>query len=114
MSPDSLLLSLRQHRRRTTAQLLAEFGVSRATLMRAVHAAGPAVLTIGRARRTSYAVRRLLRGSSAPLPVFRVDSQASAEQAGELHLAHPDGAFDVAVSLRVLPIRIPHCARVAT
>src|SRR5947209_11747220 len=93
MSPDSLLLNLRQHHRRATAQLLAEFGVSRATLMRAVHAAGDSVLTIGRARRTSYAARRLLRGSSARLPVFRVDSHASAEQAGELHLAHPDGCL---------------------
>jgi HipA-like C-terminal domain len=93
MSPDSLLLSLRRHHRIATAQLLAEFGVSRATLMRAVQAAGASVLTIGRARRTSYAARRLLRGSSAPLPVFRVDRQASAEQAGELHLAHPDGCL---------------------
>jgi hypothetical protein len=93
MSPDSLLLNLRQHHRRATAQLLAEFGVSRATLMRAVQAAGASVLTIGRARRTSYAARRPLRGSSSPLPVFRVDRQASAEQAGELHLAHPDGCL---------------------
>jgi hypothetical protein len=93
MSPDLLLLNLRQHHRRATAQLLAEFGVSRATLMRAVRAAGASVLTIGRARRTSYAARRLLRGSGAPLPVFRVDRQASAEQAGELHLAHPDGCL---------------------
>ena len=61
--------------------------------MRAVQAAGASVLTIGRARRTSYAARRLLRGSSAPLPVFRVDRQASAEQAGELHLAHPDSCL---------------------
>ena len=61
--------------------------------MRAVQAAGASVLTIGRARRTSYAARRLLRGSSTPLPVFRVDRQASAEQAGELHLAHPDGCL---------------------
>jgi hypothetical protein len=82
MSPDSLLLSLRQHHRRATAQLLAEFGVSRATLMRAVRAAGASVLTIGRARRTSYAARRLLRGNGAPLSVFRVDRQGSAEQAG--------------------------------
>jgi hypothetical protein len=93
MSPDSLLISLRQHHRRGTAQLLAEFGVSRATLMRAVRAAGASVLTIGRARRTSYAARRLLRGSGAPLPVFRVDRQGGAEQAGELHLAHPDGCL---------------------
>lgn len=61
--------------------------------MRAVQAAGGSVLTIGRARRTSYAARRPLRGSGAPVPVFRVDRQAGAQQAGELHLAHPDGCL---------------------
>ena len=75
------------------AQLLGQLGVSRATLMRAVRAAGDSVLTIGRARRTAYAARRQLRGSSVPLPVFRVDRNASASQVGHLHLAHPDGCL---------------------
>jgi hypothetical protein len=59
--------------------------------MRAVRAAGSEVLTIGRARRTSYAARRLLRGSADPLPVFQVDEQGGSEQVGHLNLAHPDG-----------------------
>jgi hypothetical protein len=58
--------------------------------MRAVRAAGPEVVTIGRARRTSYAARRRLRGSAEPLPVFQVDEQGQSEQVGHLNLAYPD------------------------
>jgi hypothetical protein len=72
-------------------ELRAALSVSRATLMRAVHAAGPEVLTIGRARRTSYAARRRLRGSADPLPVFQIDEQGGSEQVGRLNLAYPDG-----------------------
>lgn len=73
------------------AELLGALGVSRATLMRAVRAAGPEVLTIGRARRTSYAARRPLRGSAAPLPVFQVNMQGGSEEVGRLNLAYPEG-----------------------
>src|SRR5882757_10779437 len=72
--------------------LLATLGISRATLMRAVRAAGPEVLTIGRARRTSYAARRHLRGSADPLPLFQVDEQGGSEQVGRLNLAYPEGS----------------------
>ncbi len=60
--------------------------------MRAVHAAGREVIAIGRARRTSYAARRRLRGSADPLPVFQVDEQGGSEQVGSLNLAYPDGS----------------------
>jgi len=60
--------------------------------MRAVRAAAPEILTIGRARRTSYAARRRLRGSAAPLPVFQVDTQGGSEEIGQLNLAYPDGS----------------------
>jgi len=59
--------------------------------MRAVHAAGSEVLTIGRARRTYYAARRRLRGSADPLPIFQVDERGGSEQVGRLNLAYPDG-----------------------
>jgi hypothetical protein len=59
--------------------------------MRAVRAAGPEVLTIGRARRTSYAARRRLRGRADPLPVFQVNPLGGSEQVGRLDLAYPDG-----------------------
>jgi hypothetical protein len=60
--------------------------------MRAVRAAGPEVVTIGRARRTSYAARRRLRGSADPLPVFQIDEHGEGEQVGHLNLAYPEGS----------------------
>jgi hypothetical protein len=93
MTPDLLLQTLRKQGRLPSARLLAELGISRPTLMRAMRAAGPSVLTTGRARRTSYAARRPLRGNTSPLPVFRVDRRARAVHAAELHLAHPEGCI---------------------
>jgi hypothetical protein len=87
-----LIQTLRARPHLPTGELLAALSVSRATLMRAVRAAGPEVLTIGRARRTAYAARRRLRGSADPLPVFQIDEQGGSEQVGRLHLAYPDGS----------------------
>jgi HipA-like C-terminal domain len=89
---ENLIRTLRARPHVPTAELLAALGVSRATLMRAVRAAGPEVLTIGRARRTSYAARRLLRGSADPLPVFQVNEQGGSAEVGRLNLAYPDGS----------------------
>jgi hypothetical protein len=88
---ETLIRTLRARPHLPAADLLATLGVSRATLMRAVGAAGSEVLTIGQARRTSYAARRRLRGSADPLPVFRVDERGGTEQVGRLNLAYPDG-----------------------
>ncbi len=89
---ETLIQTLRSRPHLPAAELLAALKVSRATLMRAVRAAGPEVLTIGRARRTAYAARRRLRGSADPLPVFQVDEQGGSEQVGRLNLAYPDGS----------------------
>ena len=89
---ETLIKTLRARPHLPTGELLAALSVSRATLMRAVRAAGPEVLTIGRARRTSYAARRQLRGSTDPLPVFQIDEQGGSEQVGRLNLAYPDGS----------------------
>src|SRR6185437_15343804 len=72
--------------------LLSALDVSRATLMRAVRTAGLEVLTIGRARRTSYAARRRLRGRADPVPVFQVAEQGGSDEIGRLNLAYPDGS----------------------
>ena len=90
-APGDLISKLRRTGKVPAGELRAQLDVSRATLMRAVQAEGSAVLTVGRARRTAYAARRLLRGSADPLPVFRVDRAGRGEQVGHLHLAHPDG-----------------------
>ena len=89
---EKLIRTLRARPHIPAAELLATLGVSRVTLMRAVRAAGPAVLTVGRARRTSYAARRLLRGSANPIPVFQVDEHGGSEEVGRLNLAYPDGS----------------------
>src|SRR5512140_1603324 len=89
---EALLRTLRTRPNLPAADLLATLAISRATLMRAVRASAPEVLTIGRARRTSYAARRPLRGSLDPLPLFQVDEQGGSEQVGHLDLAYPEGA----------------------
>lgn len=66
-------------------------GASRPTLSRAVRAAAGALIVRGRARRTRYAARRALRGSLAPLPLFRIDREGTPHQIAELDLVHPDG-----------------------
>src|SRR6185312_2379654 len=89
--PDVLIRVLRTRPHIPASHLRAALGVSRATLMRAVHAAGPEVLITGRARRTYYAARRRLRGRPDPLPVFQVDERGGSQQLGRLSLAYPDG-----------------------
>jgi hypothetical protein len=89
---ETLIKTLRARPHLPAGELLEALDVSRATLMRAVRAAGPEVVTIGRARRTSYAARRRLRGSADPLSVFQIDEQGRLEQVGHLNLACPDGS----------------------
>lgn len=91
LTTQALLQLLRRHPALPAAELLLRTGVSRATLMRAVRSAGPSVLNFGRARRSAYAARRPLRGSEAPLPVFRVEASGGSHQVGQLHLAYPHG-----------------------
>ena len=74
-------------------RVLEGLGTSRATLMRTVQAAGDGVITMGQTRRRAYAARRPLRGSLAPLPVFRIDTAGEPHQIGQLHLAHGHGCW---------------------
>jgi predicted DNA-binding transcriptional regulator YafY len=87
--PANILAVLRQ-RGRLGARTLAEaLGISRATLMRAVRNAGEQIVTLGRARRTTYAARRLLRGSATPLPLYQVNAHGDVQELGRLHLTSP-------------------------
>ncbi|MTV36491.1 type II toxin-antitoxin system HipA family toxin YjjJ [Duganella radicis] len=65
--------------------------LSRATMMRMVRELGDKVVVRGAARRTSYAARRPLRGSSASLPVYRVDRKGRGEQIATLDPIYPAG-----------------------
>ena len=67
-----LIRLLRLRGRQPAGDLARLLGISRPTLMRTVRAAGDTVVAQGRARRTAYAARRALRGSMAPLPLYRV------------------------------------------
>lgn len=88
---DELLKALRTWRRMPAGQVLKMLGVSRPSLMRAVRELGPQIITRGRARRTSYAASRALRGQAQTLPLYRIDTQGQAHQAAMLQLCHPAG-----------------------
>lgn len=88
---DRLVSTLRTWQRMPAGRLLELLQVSRPTLMRAVRAAGPAVIARGSARRTAYAARRALRGDMNPLPLYRIDAHGDAAEVARLHLTYPDG-----------------------
>lgn len=89
---EELLRVLRARPNIPAAELRTALGVSRPTLMRLVRAAGPAVLTIGRGRRTAYAARRPLAADNSPLPIFRIDEKGRYDHVAQLHLACPHGS----------------------
>jgi hypothetical protein len=89
--PD-IVARLRVWGRLSAAELRMRLGVSPATLMRAAREAGVKVIVRGRARRSTYAARRELRGSIAPIPVYRIDENGAAHEQGQLNLAYPDGS----------------------
>ncbi|MDP3082848.1 MAG: HipA domain-containing protein, partial [Rubrivivax sp.] len=86
-----ILTALRLRGPTQAGELLKALGVSRPTLMRLVRSAGDHVVVRGSARRTTYAARRALRGSHAPLPLYRVDGQGDVTQVAQLDLTHPEG-----------------------
>ena len=88
---DDLLQTLRSSHRVRARELLERLQVSRATLMRAVRAAGPLVVARGQARRTAYAARRTVRGTLESLPLFRVDEQGRAHEVATVVPTYPGG-----------------------
>ncbi|MFN4103171.1 MAG: type II toxin-antitoxin system HipA family toxin YjjJ [Tepidimonas sp.] len=90
---EDLLRLIRRRQLLPAQEAVSALGISRPTLMRLVRSAGDAVLPIGQGRRRAYAARRPLRGSHAPLPLYRVDASGLAHAVGHLHLAHPSGTW---------------------
>jgi len=86
-----IISTLRLNGRLQAGDLARSLAVSRATLMRLARAAGDAIIVRGNARRTTYAARRALRGSSAALPLFRVDEHGDVHDIARLDLVYPDG-----------------------
>ncbi len=74
------------------ADLAQALDISRATLSRAVAAAGDRVVRMGRARDSRYALRREIRGESS-WPVYRIDTDGAVHDIGTLTALHRDEFF---------------------
>lgn len=88
---ERLLHALRTRHKMPAAALLEHLGVSRATLMWAVHDLGPQVIALGKERRTAYAARRSVRGPLQAIPLYRIDEQGRPHESALLHPLHPQG-----------------------
>jgi hypothetical protein len=91
LSPADLVRALRTHRPAKASALAAALGVSQATLSRALRAIGSDLVVRGVGRRTRYAVRRPVRGSAAPIPLYAIDAQGRGAQIAELDGTEPAG-----------------------
>lgn len=87
-TPDDVLRTLRASGRLGAAALVERLGISRATLMRAVQALGPQVLAMGRARRSSYAATRPIRGALVQLPLYGIDAEGEVQELATLVPLH--------------------------
>ena len=71
--------------------------VSAPTMVRILREARADIIRIGNTSNTRYFLRRSLPGVGGSFPVYAIDRQGQAEQAGELHLIEPNGSLlDVA------------------
>ena len=86
-----LLRTLRTWHRLPAGELRERLEISRPTLMRAILALGPDVVTRGQARRTAYAARRPVRGNTAAIPLFRVDEAGRGSEVALLDPLYPHG-----------------------
>ena len=71
------------------ADLAAKLGVSGVALHRQLKRAQAEVVSLGKARRTRYALRRALRGDAADIPLYQVDETGRAELLAPLTLVRP-------------------------
>lgn len=87
----SVLQALRTWHKMPAGDLADHLRISRATLMRAIQALGREVVTRGKARRTAYAARRLVRGSNASIPLFRIDGTGRGTEVASIDPIYPQG-----------------------
>jgi len=91
---DDLTRILRAYPRAGSKELCARLnGISRATLTRALKTLGDAAIIGGESRRTRYALRRPLRGNTAPIPLYRIDEHGQGHEIGQLALTYPEGSL---------------------
>lgn len=90
---DRLYAVLSRQSPASAAALAKELGVSVPTLHRLLGEAGPHVLAAGKARRARYALRRSVRGAASDFPVYEIDREGRASQAGTLTTIFPNGTW---------------------
>lgn len=92
MNPaEQVLQEVRTWHRLPAGTLVNRLHISRATLMRAVQMLGRSLVTRGNARRTAYAARRSIRGSTLSIPIFRVDENGCGAEIATLDAIYPAG-----------------------
>lgn len=77
----------------SAAELADAVGVSVATLHRLLGELDDQVLSVGKARRARYALRRPLRGDASDLPLYEVDTEGWAEAIARLTPVSPQGTL---------------------
>jgi hypothetical protein len=88
---DDLLQALRLWQRLPAGELTRRLNISRATLMRAVRLLGERVVSRGKARRTAYAARRAVRGSTASISLFQIDRAGGGAAVATIDPVYPHG-----------------------
>jgi hypothetical protein len=87
----AVIETLRTWQRQQAGELLKRLGISRPSLMRAIKELDGQVVSRGRARRTTYAARRAIRGKQDPLPLYSIDELGRAHELGILEPIYPVG-----------------------
>jgi hypothetical protein len=97
LARDRLPALLRRQPGARSADLAAAAGTSLPTLNRMLKEVSADIVRVGRAGRTRYYLRRLLKGMADDITVYRIDTQGRASVAGQLRLIAPEGCvLDVA------------------
>ncbi len=90
LPPPDLIAFLQRHGAATAAQIGAALDVSQPTVSRMVQAAGEAVVRLGKARATRYALGRTVGRAGSRWPLFRITAQGQAEPLGQLQALQGD------------------------
>lgn len=83
-----LTLRLQVNGASTAQELVAALGVAQPTISRGIARLGEAVVALGAARRTRYALRRPVRSVGDRWPVYRVDAAGRVNEWARVHALH--------------------------
>ncbi len=70
-----------------------KLGVSVATMHRILHERGGQIVRLGSTKQARFALRRLVRGKSAPIPVYLINEYGQGVSCGMLDLIAPEGSI---------------------